>query len=177
MKSAAICLIAAGLLPLAAGQAQGQPHVHGVATLDIAVDAQKLTLTLDSPLDNLLGFEHEPGTDAEQMRAHAAIARLRAGGSLFLVDARAHCSFARVTLSSRALKLGSAAAVADGSGHDNLTAVYEFDCVDAGALATLDVGLFEVFSRVQRIEVQAATDKGQFKRSLQRPEARVDFAR
>ena len=33
-------------------------HVHGIATLQVAVDEKTMTLDFSSPLDNLLGFEH-----------------------------------------------------------------------------------------------------------------------
>ena len=38
-------------------------HVHGVARIDLAVDGDQLTLSLEMPLDNLVGFEHAPVVD------------------------------------------------------------------------------------------------------------------
>jgi hypothetical protein len=58
-------LFALCLTPLLA-HAGGKAHVHGVATLDIAVEARKITVQLESPLDNLLGYERTPRTDAER---------------------------------------------------------------------------------------------------------------
>jgi hypothetical protein len=109
------------LLPLVAlslqVQAAGHAHVHGVAKLDIAVETTKLTLQLDSPLDNLLGFEHAPRTDAEHKRAEAAIAQLRAGATMFKIDPAAQCTLAAVELSSAALKLGTPDPAEEHDGH------------------------------------------------------------
>ncbi len=171
-------LVAAALaIPMARAQsqAQGQAHVHGVATLDIAVDGSRISLLLVSPLDNLLGFEHEPGNDAEQMRAKAAINKLRDGAALFRFDARARCTLIHVAPDTPLLKLGSAAAEA--SGHGSLVGSYAFDCADAGQATAIEVGLFPPFSRMQRIEVQAATAQGQFKRTLERPEGHLELMR
>ena len=42
------------------------PHVHGVASLQVAVDGNTLTLNLESPLDNVLGFEHAPRSEKQK---------------------------------------------------------------------------------------------------------------
>ena len=44
-------------------------HVHGVATLQIAVDDKTVTLDFSSPLDNLLGFEHVPRDAKQKVRS------------------------------------------------------------------------------------------------------------
>jgi hypothetical protein len=44
------------------------PHEHGVARLDVAVDAGRVSFSLETPLDNLLGFERAPRTDAERAK-------------------------------------------------------------------------------------------------------------
>ncbi|MEB0165056.1 DUF2796 domain-containing protein, partial [Glaciimonas sp. CA11.2] len=49
--SALLCL---ALSPAIAHEA----HVHGVGKLDVAIDGAQITLHLDTPLINLLGFEH-----------------------------------------------------------------------------------------------------------------------
>ena len=65
------------LTPLVANAA-GKAHVHGIAKLDVAVEATKITVQLESPLDNLLGYERAPRTDAERRQADAMVARLKA---------------------------------------------------------------------------------------------------
>ncbi|MFO1271179.1 MAG: DUF2796 domain-containing protein [Rubrivivax sp.] len=166
-------LFALGLAPLLACAA-GKAHVHGVARLDIAVEAKKITLQLESPLDNLLGYERAPRTDAERKQADALVARLKAAGTMFRIDPAAQCTLAHVELASSALKLGQPDPSEEG--HADIDGSFEFDCTDATRAAFVEVGLFE-FARLQRIEVQVAAPQGQFKRDLQRPAQRISLVK
>src|SRR3954469_21515167 len=72
-----LVVLATLFTPLAARPA-GHAHEHGVARLDVAVEGTKIMVMLDTPLDNLVGFEHEPRNDAEHQKADAAVSRLKA---------------------------------------------------------------------------------------------------
>lgn len=177
MPFAAHAVLCASLLvALPLSHAAGNAHQHGVAKLDIAVEATKLTIQLESPLDNLLGFERAPRTDAERKLADAAVAKLRAAASMFKIDPAAQCKLANVELSSSALKLGKPNPEEEKAGHADIDGSFEFECLDAAKAAYIDVGLFE-FSHLQRLEVQVATPKGQFKRNLKRPAKRIVLAK
>jgi len=165
---AAMWLGSALLLPLA-GHA-GKAHEHGAARLDIAYEAGKLSIDLDTPLDNLLGFERAPRTDAERQAATALVTALKAGDRLFVMDPAARCTLGKVELRSAPLRLGAA----DGQGgdHGDLEASWEFSCLGA-APTFVDVDLATAFKRMNRIEVQTATPKGQGKLTLKAPARRV----
>jgi Protein of unknown function (DUF2796) len=75
-----------GLAAPLASLAQGHAHVHGGARLDIAVEPRRILLFFETPLDNLVGFERAPRTDAERRRADEAVARLKAGDQMFRFD-------------------------------------------------------------------------------------------
>ena len=149
-----------------------KPHVHGIAKLDIAVEANKLSLHLDSPLDNILGFERAPRTEAERKQVDAAVAKLKDAAAMFKIDPAAQCKPAHVELASAALKLGQPDPTEAESGHADIDVSFEFDCVDASKAGYVDVGLFG-FSHLQGLEVQVATPAGQFKRDLKRPAVRI----
>ena len=172
----ALVLGAAALLAAAPARA-GKAHQHGLARLDIAVDASRVSIVLDTPLDNLLGFERAPRTDAERQQADAAVALLRDGGRLFRIDPATGCTLAKVELASAALKLGDAAAAPAPEGHADLEARFDFDCKQGGRAASVEVGLFEAFKRLQRLDLQLATPRGQMKAVLQRPASRVALVR
>lgn len=157
--------------------AQGHAHQHGALTLDIAVEARKLSLQMQSPLDNLVGFERAPRNDAERQRVDAALARLQAGQALFTIDPAAQCKLATVQLSSAVLKLGAPASAGKHGEHADIDAVFEFDCQDATRAGFIDVGLFGAFAGMKRIEVQVATPTAQRKHTLERPARRVALAR
>jgi hypothetical protein len=98
----ATLLIGAGVT-----HAAGPAHVHGVARLDVAIEATRVTVQMEMPLENLLGYERAPRSDAERRQADAAVARLRAVSAMFVIDPAAQCKPATVELESAALKLGS----------------------------------------------------------------------
>ncbi len=90
-----------GLTPTAG--AQQHAHVHGQAELTVAIDAGAITLQFDSPLDNLLGFERQPRTQAERNRVRAMARDLQAADRWFVPDPSAGCEPGQVTLESPVL--------------------------------------------------------------------------
>lgn len=152
---------------------QGQAHVHGLARLDIAVEANRITLQLRLPLDSLVGFERAPRNDAERASVAAAVAALKAADRLFRIDPAAQCALATVELASATLKLGKVEPNADKSGHADIDTDMAFTCKDASRATSIEVGLFDAYGRLQRIEIQMVTPKGQFKRDLKRPARRI----
>jgi hypothetical protein len=174
MKTSKHFAMAALLCSAVVAHAAGHAHVHGVAKLDIAIEATKLTVQMESPLDNLLGFERAPRTDAERQQADALVAKLKAADGLFKIDPAAQCTLGTVDLASSALKLGKPDPSEEG--HADIDATFEFSCADASKAAHIDVGLFG-FARMQRLDVQVATPKGQFKRDLSRPASRISLTK
>jgi hypothetical protein len=168
------CVIAAA--PLA--QAQQRAHVHGQVKLDIAIDGPAIVIAMASPLDNLVGFEHAPKTDAEKKAAEAGIAQLRAADQLFKIDPAANCKLGPMMLQSAALGLGKAEAGSGGAeGHADLDATFAFNCTNAQAAKFIDVGLFTAFKGMRQIDAQIVSREGQFKRTLKRPNARLAWSK
>jgi len=65
-------------------------HQHGAATLDVVLDGDQLLIDLAGPAADVLGFGHEPTTDAQ--RATVEDARLAlADGTLLATDPGADC--------------------------------------------------------------------------------------
>jgi len=170
-------LLAVALWLTASAHAAGHAHEHGVVKLDIAVEAGKLTVQMESPLDNLVGFERAPRTDAEHQRVDAAVARLKAAAALFKIDPAAGCTLTHVELVSAPLNLGPPEPGALGDGHADLDGDFVFGCKDSARAAFIELGLFSAFSGMQRIDVQIAAPQGQFKRTLQRPASRIVLSR
>lgn len=142
------------------------PHQHGVASLSVAVDGSNLSIDLDAPLDGFLGFERAPRSDAEKKAAADLLARLKAADGLFKPDAAAGCKLTAAEVKADALQPGAKPAQGD---HADLEAQFSFNCAQPAALRQLDVGLFDAFQRLQRIDVQVAGAKGQAKITLKRP--------
>jgi hypothetical protein len=176
MKSSTAVLAVLMAVGSACASAAPHAHVHGVAKLDIAVDGNKLSIQLDSPLDNLIGFERAPRTDAERKIADSAVATLRAAAAMFKIDPAAQCVASRVELSSAPLDLGAPDPEEEAQGHADIDGSFEFECRDARKATFVEVGLFQ-FARLQGLEVQVASPEGQFRRDLRRPATRISLVK
>ena len=172
----ALMLLAHGLLASTLVCAAGA-HEHGAVNLNVAVEGGKITLQMESPLENLLGFERAPRTDAERKSTAAMLTRLKAADTLFKIDPAAQCALASVELNSAALKLGTPEPAAASGEHADLDATFVFTCQAGAKAGFIDVAFFDAFQRMRRIEVQVVTDKGQFKRTLRDPLRRILIGR
>ncbi len=153
-------------------------HQHGVAKLAVAVDGNQLEITLESPLDNLLGFERAPRTNAEREAVRKMAQRFHAGTELFTPTAAAGCTPKGAELSSEVLDpallapAGSTtAAPAAGTpappaaaakdSHADLDATVRFQCANPAALKGVDVGLFKAFPKFRQIDAAVAAGNTQ----------------
>jgi hypothetical protein len=171
-------LLIVGVLALCAAvpARAGKAHEHGVATLNIGVEPARVSLMLDTPLDNVLGFERAPRTDAERAAADAVLARLRGGAELFAVDSQAGCGAPKAGIKAPVLEPG-APADKDG-GHAELEASWDFACQAGAKAGFVDLaGLFEALPRLKRVNLQVVTPRGQVKAALTRSNTRVRLAR
>ena len=155
--------------PFLSAEAQQQhAHVHGQLKLDVAIDGPTVVINMESPLDNIVGFERAPKTDAEKKTAEDAVAQLRAADKLFAIDPAANCKLGPVDLRSSALGLGKPDA-SEPEGHADLDATFSFNCTSAASAKFIDVNLFAAFKGTRQIDSQIASAQGQFKRQLKRP--------
>ena len=69
-----------------------QAHEHGGALLNVALDGKKLVVQLESPLDNLVGFEHAPRNDKQRAALAKMEESLQAGDRWFKPAAAAGCT-------------------------------------------------------------------------------------
>jgi hypothetical protein len=175
-----LLLTTIGALLLAGGAfAQHGPHEHGAVKLDVVVEPGRVTLLMESPLENLVGFERAPRSAAERQRVAAALSSLNSAATLFKIDPAAACTPGPVELNAAALELGKPAAVQAEAepGHADLDASFSFKCNAAPLPAFVDIGLFSAFPGVHRIDVQLVTGNTQSKRTLTRPTARLSLTR
>lgn len=132
-------------------------HVHGIARLDVAVDGETLTLVLESPLDNVLGFEHLPKNEKEKAQVRAMADKLNQPASLFVPSAAAQCKPASTKLASPVLDPKGKSA----DGHGDLDGEFVFRCANPAALRDIEVKMFGAFPHLQRLDVQVASSRGQ----------------
>ena len=148
-----------------------EAHVLGVGKLDVALDGQTLSLHLDSPLVNLVGFEHAANSAKDKAAVQAMTKSLRNTGAdaVFVASPSAECKLSGVKLESAALDpalLGEPAATkpaaqADHDGHADLDADFTFRCARPERLQKIEVRLFDSFKGFNSIDVQLVTGKRQ----------------
>jgi hypothetical protein len=182
---ATLLLVLNGWVPAPAWA--GKAHEHGVARLDIGVEPGRISLSLEVPLEDLTGFERAPRSDAERAAVAAALAKLSDVAQRVRIDRAGDCGAGKVALSApvwgvpAAAAPGASDAAKEGGGersaHADLEARYEFMCAQAPRAGHVELGFFEAFPRLRRIEVQAVTPRGQMKVVLRRPHGRVGLAR
>lgn len=131
-------------------------HVHGEARLEISIDGEQLSIALESPLDDLLGFEHAPRNAAQRQAVQAMAAKLKQASQTFVPSAAAQCVLTGVELESPVL-----GGKAEPGGHNDLDARYTWRCAKSEALRDIATGLFTYFPRLRRIAVEFAGPQGQ----------------
>ncbi len=143
------------------------PHQHGVASLQLVVEGNRLDITLDSPLDNLLGFEHGPRSAAELAAVRVMAQRLRGAAALVRPTPAAGCLLRTVALASPVIApdvlaeqamRGTPSALPAAGGHADLQARFSFVCVQPQALRAVALGgLFLAFTRLRQLDVALVT--------------------
>lgn len=170
-------------------------HVHGHAAVDVAVDGNRLLVVFESPLDNLVGFEHAPRNDKQKDAVRRMAAELNKPEQHFVPTAAARCTPEPVRLASEVIdpSLLGAQASSDGAakppakalrdkeghkankGHAELHAEIVFRCEQPGKLTSLEVKLFDAFRGVKRIDVQVAGARKQAAARLTPKNRRVSW--
>lgn len=176
----ALCALAGAIGPVSA---QEPAHKHGAAELRIVVDGPQLQLALETPLDNLVGFEHAPRNDKQRTAVRAMAAKLRQPQELFTPTPAARCTPGEVSLESAVLapellgekKSAGAAAGAQGATahekgppkkgaggeHADLDASFTWRCEAPAQLKGIDVGLMQAFPGLRKLDVQVVGPRGQ----------------
>jgi hypothetical protein len=112
----------------------------------------------------------------QRKAATALLDRMKTAQNLFRPDPAAQCSLRKTEVESEALQKPPKPGGKEDE-HADLDASFEFECQQPERLGRMEVGLFDAFSRIQRIEIQVAGAKGQAKQTLQRPENVLRLAR
>lgn len=131
-------------------------HRHGDGQLFVSIDGARLIVRLESPLDNLLGFERAPRTPAERAAADRLRQHLSAGEGLFQPSAAAGCQLTHASIEAPVLE-GRAAE----GGHADLAAEWHYTCRAPQHLTGLRVLLFRDYRRLTRLQAAVVGPRGQ----------------
>lgn len=75
-----------------------EAHVHGIASLNVALEGKFLELEFHTPAANVYGFEHAPRTETQFTQVREAQRTLQQADELFVLTHAAGCRLGRVEL-------------------------------------------------------------------------------
>ena len=156
-------------------------HEHGRGTLNIAVEGNKVTMELEVPGVDIVGFEHAAKTDREKAAVETAKTQLAAPLALFALPAAAAC---RVTEATVEVEIGehdhdakAGPTAAKEGGHSEFHVQYVLECAAPGNITAIEFSYFRAFAGAQKLDVNVITPKGgQSKFEVTRASPRLSLA-
>jgi Protein of unknown function (DUF2796) len=187
------CMLAAGMacatLPASAQEhRQLGAHVHGHGHLNMAIEGKKLSMELEVPGSDIVGFEHEPSTPEQKAAVQEAKTKLANALVLFGPAQPAGCALDEVNIVVEAEHgeeheheheaHDGAAGHADEAGHQHseFHANYSMTCSSISKLTSLTLEYFNDFSGAQELDVSAIGPKGQSSFEIKRDKPTIDLA-
>jgi hypothetical protein len=178
--------LAAGLLISASAAQERQlgAHEHGRGVLNIAIEGGRVSLELEAPGADIVGFEHAARTPRQKAALKHAKQQLLAPQALFKFPSAAGCVVAEASVAmergqdqeAKGTGAGGTKAEAAEQGHANFHGQYGFNCKDPARITVIEFGYFQAFAGAQKLEVNVITPKGQAKFDVTRTKARIDLA-
>jgi hypothetical protein len=182
-----IATFAAGIVCLTLVSAHAQerreagPHRHGHGTLNIAIEGSRVSMELEVPGNDIVGFEHAAKTKVQQAAMAKAKSQLGAPLSLFHLPANAGCAVKEATVKAEsegkddAKKAGHSHAGHDHD-HSEFHAEYNLECGAIAKLTFIEFPYFSMFKGAEELEVNVITPKGQTKFEVTRDKPRLDLS-
>jgi len=168
MRRIAFALLAGVIATPVAAQEHRElgAHEHGRGTFNMAIEGSKVTMELEVPGADIVGFEHAAKSRRDKAAVEKAKVQLMAPLALFRLPAPADC---RVTEANVEVEQGEhdhgkeAHADAKGEGHSEFHAQYALECGSVSSVTSIEFAYFGVFAGAQKLEVNVVTPKGQSK--------------
>ena len=133
-------------------------HKHGASELEITIEGNRVQIRLQSPMEDLVGFERKPRNDRERDLIKSMNAQLANGARLFVLPAAAGCVLKAHESSAPIL---DQKAVSRDSDHADVSADWAFECAAPKAVKSITVNLFDDFTRMKSIKTQLVAPDAQ----------------
>ena len=133
---------------------QLESHEHGVSTLKIAIEGQNVQMELESPANDIVGFEHAPENDKQKAAIESALIQLRNATGVFTPSTEANCI----------IKENSAEfEIEEGHSetHSGFHVTWKMTCSNPKQLTSLETSFFKLFPKAKEIEVEMISASGQ----------------
>ena len=195
-----LVLLSAGAIASPAIAAEGDhrelgPHEHGVGNVNIAVEGTKVSVELEVPGMDIVGFEYAAKTAKQKAAVEKAKKQLLAPLAIFKFPAAANCATQQVNVaigsedhdhdhdhakSDNGAEDGGKAADAsegnEGHEHSEFHVEYTLECKVPEKITAIEFGYFRTFSSARKLNINLITPKGQSKFEATRDKPRIDLA-
>ncbi|MDR1164289.1 MAG: DUF2796 domain-containing protein [Deltaproteobacteria bacterium] len=174
----------------AMGQGETHPaHVHGVASLNVAIEADGVDIDFDGPLASFISFESAPSSPAQEAEMKAMVDTLQKSADLFKFPASLGCAPREVNIEGANIPeaiLGHPHGAeghghgdedgdhdhgdedgdhehADGEEHSDIEVEFSFSCssIATAPSGEIAVELFGAFPLLKELDVQMVSPGGQ----------------
>lgn len=149
-------------------------HEHGHGKLNIAIEGATVSMELEVPAYDIVGFEHEATTDEQKAAVEAAEKTLADPTKLFAVDAAAGCSVTEADVDAEG-PVGAGHGEsghshdtaakdhshADGEAHSEFHVTYALTCENPANITTITFQFFDAFKNSNELDVSVIGPKGQ----------------
>jgi hypothetical protein len=129
-------------------------HQHGHGKLDIAIEGATVSMALDVPASDIVGFEHAAKTEAERAKIADATAKLNNPLALFVLPKEAGCTLQEAKVKTENDPAG---------GHADFNAEYTLNCAAISKLSSIGFHYFKVFADAEALDVNVVSPNGQGK--------------
>ena len=171
---------------LGASAAAQSTHVHGQGQVGMAIDQNLISMTLESPGADIVGFEHEARTAEEKTAVTEALKQL--SDPMFVIQLPANASCKVVQASSEVTSENGDEGHADheehtdhdehedhedhadheNEAHGSFIAEYQLECATIAAIDSIKFVYFDHFRNAQSLMVVLIDKNGQHRHEISR---------
>lgn len=160
------------------------PHEHGHGRLNIAIEGKRVSMELEVPGADIVGFEHEASTAEQKATVKKAKATLADALSLFQLPAAASCTLADAKVVIHAEEQEHEEADHEEAAghkdeeehhHSEFHVTYAIDCSAPEQLTEIDFKYFDAFAGAQELDINLVTEKGQTHYEVKRGQPKLEL--
>ena len=129
-------------------------HEHGVSILKIAVEGQNVQMELESPANDIIGFEHAPKNNKQKVAIENALSELQDAAGIFFPSSEANC---KIDENSAEFEIEEGRSET----HSGFHVIWKMTCSDLKRFTNLETTFFELFPKAKEIEVEIISESGQ----------------
>jgi Protein of unknown function (DUF2796) len=143
-------------------------HVHGIATVNIAIEERTATIEFISPAESIMGFEHRATSAADQKRQAMALDLLRNKiGSMVVFDPALGCTFSATTVD----------VLHQDKEHAEVHSTFAASCHTPLAGSKVRFGFTKIFPGIQTVNVQLVAATQQVGMSIKQDKGELEVPR